>query len=188
MSVAAISRRTGTRRNTFTQPDIRSSRPMIHRKGGAGVTSMKRCSICRTNRHRIRGRSLDFTRAGLAAPLAWQDWRGSQAGTEGVNSCGCRSLAGLIRSRRSHEVAEAAGPRHCLCDEARVFAPCRPSRSTSAWSCCADRSRISWEIRPGRFGTPRQPAPAGSPRCSEGASDRASCPRGWPSSARGCSA
>src|SRR3984957_5420667 len=32
-------------------------------------------------------------------------------------------------------------------------------RSTSASSCCADRSRISWGIRHGRFDIPRLPAP-----------------------------
>jgi hypothetical protein len=41
-------------------------------------------------------------------------------------------------------------------------------RSTSAWSCCADRSQISWEIRHGRFDMPRLPAPAGSRGASTG--------------------
>src|ERR1700682_1860112 len=57
MSAAATILPTNTRPNISVPRGIRSSRAMIRPRVGAGVMSMKYCSICRTERQRITGRS-----------------------------------------------------------------------------------------------------------------------------------
>jgi hypothetical protein len=102
MSAAAISRPTDMPQNLFAPPSTRSSRPMIPRKGGAGVTSTECCSIFRSGRRRIwvpfpdiieaphdqraayrlPALRLDQSGAARTAARGWQLWilRSSRAG------------------------------------------------------------------------------------------------------------
>src|SRR5258708_4523368 len=56
-SAAATILPTSTRQDISMPPNIRSLKATIRRKDGAGVMSMKCCSICRTERRRITVRS-----------------------------------------------------------------------------------------------------------------------------------